>query len=121
MTPEKDMELPDLSSLPPWALVLLMVSIAVILVITRFGITAGAKAGPASSTSQPIAGAIIDGRKADDIIRAIEKNTTAIQSLVKATYAQVDATKLSSEGIDNARADMRELTREIVRSGRGGR
>ena len=115
------MELPDLSSLPPWAVVLFVVALATILVITRFGITAGAKAGPASSTALPVAGAIIDGRKADDIIRAVEKNTAALQSLVKATYAHVEATKLSSEGIDNARADMRELTREIVRSGRAGR
>lgn len=57
-----------------------------------------------------VAGALIDGRQADKIVEAINKNTDIITIKIKISEDLHDAVR-------ELRTDIRELTREIVRWG----
>ena len=91
----------------------------------------GRRDAKASPPMAEIAGAIISNAKADAIVAAIERQTNVMTELVAATRAETRAMSTMSarladdtvaaraliDGFGEARTNIRELTREIVRSG----
>jgi hypothetical protein len=79
-----------------------------------------------------VAGAIIDkqtafeilagidllGKKIVDLASSVRSNTRAVNALREATDASTAASRSTGSKIEEASTDIRELTREIVRSGR---
>jgi len=107
--------LPDLTGLPPWAVTILMVCLALIYGLTHIGILQGKKA-PVGAPIH-LAGAVIDAKKADELIDAFEKHALAMDKLALAVDANTQATTTSTGQIVEARGDIKDLTHELIRSG----
>ena len=102
------MPLPDLSSLPPWAIVLLVVSLAVIIVVGRYGFTNGRKTTAAdNSRTVELAMATIDPA-------AIRQVATAIET-AGATLFETNRI-MREQGRDNSKA-LDEIAQEIRHQG----
>jgi hypothetical protein len=109
--------LPDLSQLPAWAVVLFVVCLAIIVGLAWFGERMGKRAPPTTDNAR-ILGAVIDGKKADELIAAVGRLSTATNNNTKAMQENTAASESVESEMRDARTDIRELTREIVRSGK---
>jgi hypothetical protein len=99
----------------------------VFVVVTRLGISAGKAGTPQAALSEGagrILGAVIDSKKADEIIAAFGKvagelaqNTDATKELGQIIRANKSASISVGGDITDARTDIRELGREIVKMG----
>jgi ABC-type transporter Mla subunit MlaD len=107
--------LPDLSQLPPWAVVLFVVCLAIIVGLAWLGERMGRKAPPATDNAR-ILGAVIDGKKADEMIAAFGRLSTRLAENTKALEANTASVASAEREIDEARTDIRELNREIAKS-----
>lgn len=102
------MPLPDLSSLPPWAIVLLVVSLAVIIVVGRFGFTNGKKTTAAdASRTVELAMATIDPAAIRQVAAAIESVGVALAETNRI---------MREQGRDNSKA-LDEIAQEIRHQG----
>jgi hypothetical protein len=97
--------------------VLFAVSLAIIVGLAWLGERMGRKAPPATDSAR-ILGAVIDSKKADELIAAVGRLSTATDNNTKAIEASTAAAESVEAEIREARTDVRELTREIVRSGK---
>jgi len=80
------MQLPDLSSLPPWALVIFAVSLAIIFAVVWFGKQQGGRAGnaPDGSKTVELAMATIDRTAMKQVAAALEALNLSIVDQTKA-------------------------------------
>ena len=78
------------------------------------------KTGTSAPAAQPfhLAGAVIDSKKADELIDAIEKDSLGRDKLTLAMEANTQATISSTAQIMEARSDIKDLTHELIRSGK---
>ncbi|WP_157959926.1 hypothetical protein [Devosia submarina] len=118
-----------IGSLPMPALLVFAAVLALIFGVRHMGLLQGLRAlAPAEGAGEGtgrILGAVIDNKKADELIAAFTKvaseladNTEATKETGNAIRANTAAAISMGGDITDARTDIRELTREIVRSGR---
>ncbi len=117
------MPLPDLSQLPPWAVIAFGISLAIIFGLAYLGERQGKRAPqPIADGAQRVLGAVIDNKKADELIAAFNKvageladNTEVWKELTQTLRANTAAAISLGGDITDARTDVRELGREIVK------
>ena len=101
------MDLPDLKSLPPWAVILFVACVAIIFVATRTGWFDGIKSGGASQSHAQVAAVIVDPA-------ALNAATAAVTAL-NATMAKISeqlGTYLESMVHERDQADKDRWLRE---------
>jgi len=100
------MQLPDLSSLPPWALVIFAVSLAVIVAVVWFGKQQGGRSGHATDGTKTVelAVATIDSTAIKQVAAAVEALGVAIHEQNKA-YRDHSAAMLKA--IDELKDELR--------------
>jgi len=110
------------------------IGIAIAVFVGRIQMMKGKGEASAPAPVHELAGAVISTAKADEIIGAIDRQTRSMVELASATRSQsraasalaaklaenTDATRAMIDKTGEAASDMRELTREIVRSGGRG-
>ncbi|OJU70975.1 MAG: hypothetical protein BGO05_05825 [Rhizobiales bacterium 63-7] len=89
------MQFPDISSLPPWAQVAVIlafgVSSAIIVFVTRFGFAQGLKMTPEAAASKaPVAAMIVDST-------ALNRATAAIEAHTNMLHEHNDIMRVSNE------------------------
>jgi hypothetical protein len=117
-----------IGSLPMPALLVFAAVLALIFGVRHMGLLQGIRAltpPDATEGTGRILGAVIDSKKADELIAAFGKvaseladNTEATKETGNAMRANTAAAISMGGDITDARTDIRELTREIVRSGK---
>lgn len=98
--------------------------IVVSIVLARLGFVQGKKA-PSRNSDHQIIGAVIDARKADEMIRSIDAQTLALSNAAVSAKAMANALDRNTDSLERAtgavnetRQEIIDLTREIVRTGR---
>jgi hypothetical protein len=83
-------------------------------VLGRLNLLKG-KAGTGGQDYQ-LAGAVVDRETANAIVAALRSNSRALSSLSSHVEKNTEAANAAAATIDEARQDIRELTRELIRS-----
>ncbi|HEV7291041.1 MAG TPA: hypothetical protein VGN79_01880 [Devosia sp.] len=110
-----------LSELPPFALVVFGATLAVIFAVRHLSILQGQKSAPTADKEGGggrILGAVINSKKADELIAAVGRLGTRLAENTRALDANTTAVSSAEREIDEARTDIRELNREIAKSGK---
>ncbi len=115
-----------LQNLPLPALLVFAAVLAAVVGVRFLGVWQGMKAPPSGAAEGGggrILGAVIDSKKADEIIAALNKvageladSSDSQVELANAIRANTASVVAAGDDITNARVEIRELTREIARS-----
>lgn len=111
------MQLPDLSQLPPWAVIAFGISLAIIFGLAWLGERRGKATSPAASQSgAQVAAVIVDPSALQQATKAVEGLTSELRELRKVGEDLTEGQALLAKGIDRIREEMR-LDREVRRNG----
>lgn len=116
MTPERIMQLQDISNLPPLAIIAFGMSLAILYFVTKGGFSSGQNSTPTSSAATAqVAAVVVDPS-------ALNRATAAIEAQ---TFEAINHRKSIERAVDDITECMRELTRgiaqlreEMIRKGR---
>lgn len=111
------MQLPDLSSLPPWALFIFAVSVAIIVSVVWLGQWRGSRA-PAGTRPVELAMATVDGTALKQVAAAIEAlNVT----LVENRRDHRESARVTEQHIKAIIRELGELREELRKQGEASR
>ena len=107
------MQFPDISSLPPWAQVAVIlafgISSAIIVFVTKFGFQQGLKMTPEAAASKaPVAGVIVDST-------ALNRASAAIEGHKEALEDHLDLQRVTNEVFREVAEHLRRMTAELDR------
>ncbi|ODT50248.1 hypothetical protein [Devosia sp. 63-57] len=109
------MALPDLSQLPPLAVIAFGISLAIIIGLAWLGERRGKAAGPASSqSSAQVAAVIVDPTALQLATKAVDELTGELRELRRTGEEIAEGHAALAKGIDRIREEMR-LDRELRR------
>lgn len=113
------MQFPDISSLPPWAqmtvIVAFGVSVAIILLVTRMGLLQGRQAAPAhSAASAQVAAVIVDPTALNRLTDQVVALNAVLDEIVKAGREKIRVDGLMAAELDRIREELR-IQRELSR------
>lgn len=116
ITLAQSISLPDLSQLPPWAVVAFGISLAIIVAMGWLGERAGRRGGSSTQGQATVAAVIVDPSALNAAAAAVDGLTAGIASLVVTLNAMNVTASRTAEELDAVREEMR-IHREVSRRG----
>lgn len=114
MTPEKVVQLPDLSQLPPWAVIAFGISLAVIFGLAWLGERRGKNASPANAqSSAQVAAVIVDPTALTAAAGEVAGLAVAVTDATLALRAHTGVTDRLADEVKEGTREMRELRIEL--------
>lgn len=116
--------MPDLSSLPPWAVLIFMAAAGIGFIVIRSGILDGIKKPPGErANTGEIVALTVDSRSIDKLSGEVAGSSVALHELVVAVKDHTRAedelarhTAQLSEELRETTREVRELTREVSKA-----